>query len=111
MRNPVESACSTENGEQVMYFRDLNEAVRAGMVKEIRFDIARDALYESGRLSAKGRTDWPDLLIGAAESGAPEALATELRQSDRLVTTEVSHRNGRRYTKAIPYNSTDTIPS
>ncbi len=48
-----------------MYFRDMNEAARAGMVKEIRFDIAPGALYESGRLSAKGRTDWPDLLIGA----------------------------------------------
>jgi hypothetical protein len=38
-----------------MYFRDLNEAVRAGMVEEIRFDIAWAALHEGERLSARGR--------------------------------------------------------
>jgi hypothetical protein len=52
-----------------MYFRDLNEAARAGMVEEIRFDIARAALYRSERLSMRGRADWSDLLINAAENG------------------------------------------
>jgi hypothetical protein len=36
-----------------MHFRDLNEAVRAGMVEEIRFDIARAALHEGERLGPK----------------------------------------------------------
>jgi hypothetical protein len=66
-----------------MYFRDLNEAVRAGMIEEIRFDIARAALHEGERLSARGRADWPDLLISAAENGTPATLAAELRRSGR----------------------------
>jgi hypothetical protein len=44
-------ACPAWNGERVMHFRDINEAVRAGIVEEVRFDIARGALYKSERLS------------------------------------------------------------
>lgn len=92
-----------------MHFRDLNDTVRTEMVREIRSDIARRALYQSGRLSVRGRADWPDLLVDAAESGTTETLAAELRKSGRLATAEISHRNGKPYTKAVPSNAAETL--
>ena len=92
-----------------MHFRDLNETVRAEMVREIRSDMAQGALYRSGRLSAKGRTDWPDLIIGAAESGTTETLAAELRKHGRMADVEISRRSGKTYTKSVPNNAAETL--
>jgi hypothetical protein len=92
-----------------MYFRNLNEAVRAGMLEEIRYDISRAALYGGERLSVRGRADWPSLLINAAENGTQATLAAELRRSGRLITSEMSHRGGRSYRKAVPYNAANTL--
>jgi hypothetical protein len=92
-----------------MYFPDLDEAVRARMVEEIRFDTERGALYVSGRLTQAGRARWPDMLSRAAASGTPAGLAGGLRAAEFLVTTETSHRNGMPYGRAVPDNAADTL--
>jgi len=92
-----------------MHFRDLNDDVRNMMLNEIRSDIDRSVLYQSTRLSPTGRTEWPDLLVRAAESGTPETLAAELRQRGRLITIETSQRYGKPYEKAVPHNAADTL--
>jgi hypothetical protein len=92
-----------------MYFPDLDEAVRARMVEEIRFDTERGALCVSGRLTQAGRARWPDMLSRAAASGTPAGLAGGLRAAEFLVTTETSHRNGMPYGRAVPDNAADTL--
>jgi hypothetical protein len=52
-----------------VHFPDLNDEVRAVMLEEIRFDLERDELHMSNRLSPAGLGIWPRLLAHAAESG------------------------------------------
>jgi hypothetical protein len=92
-----------------MYFPDLNDEVRAVMLEEIRLDQERNALYTSNRLSPAGREAWPCLLTHAAESGTAQSLADELRNSGHLLTSEMSHRNGKPHEKAVPHNAPETL--
>ena len=58
------------------------------MVEEISNDIAAGKLYESPRLSASGRQQYPELLRTAAQTGNDDSLAAELRVLGILNTTE-----------------------
>ena len=53
--------------------------------------------------------DYPRLLLDAVDGGTPESLASELRRGSRLNAHEVSHRQGRPYTKTVPVNAADTL--
>jgi hypothetical protein len=92
-----------------MHFPDLGDEVRAVMLEEIRFDLERDELHMSNRLSLVGQEIWPRLLAQAAESGTPQSLATELRKNGRMLASEMSHRNGKPYPKAVPRNAPETL--
>jgi hypothetical protein len=92
-----------------MHFPDLNDDVRAMMLEEIRLDQEQSGLYMSNRLSPTGREAWLRLLAHAAESGTPQSLASELRKNGCLLTSEMSQRNGKPYTKAVPRDAPDTL--
>lgn len=93
-----------------MDFKDLNTAVRAEMRSEIESDIANGRLYLSPRLSQRGLTDYPSLLLEAADHGTPASLAAELRQCGRLRSSEMSHsKTGRPIEKKVPSNASETL--
>jgi hypothetical protein len=92
-----------------MHFPDLNDDVRATMLEEICLDVEQSGLYMSNRLSPAGREAWPRLLRRAAESGTPQSLASELRKNGRLLSSEMSQRNGKRYPKAVPHDAPETL--
>ena len=92
-----------------MYFPDLNDDVRVVMLEEIRLDQEQIGLHMSNRLSPAGREAWPRLLAHAAESGTPLSLASELRRNGRLLTSEMFHRNGKPYPKAVPRDAPETL--
>jgi hypothetical protein len=88
---------------------NLDETTRRHMRAEVERDVAGGMLYPSPRLSPTGRADYPRLLLAAVDGGTPESLAAELRRGSRLNTHEVSHRQGRPYTKVVPYTAADTL--
>jgi hypothetical protein len=88
---------------------DLDDTTRRYMRAEVERDIAEGGLYPSPRLSPSGRADYPRLLLDAVDGGTPETLASELRRGARLTTHEVSHRQGRPYTKVVPVTAADTL--
>ncbi len=92
-----------------MHFPDLNDEVRAVMLEEIHLDQEQNNLHKSRRLSQTGPEDWPGLLAHAAESGNPQVLANELRAGGYLLATEISHRNGKPYSKAVPRGAPETL--
>ena len=84
---------------------DLDDTIRSYMRAEIHHDInsADRSLYLSGRLSERGRRDYPRLLLEAAASGTPESLRAELDKLGRLNTYEQNT------AKRVPVNAAATL--
>lgn len=92
-----------------MYLANLDATTRLRMIAEINTDIDGNVLYISPRLSERGRQDYPQLLLDAAEHGDPASLAAELRVSDRLNSTETTTRKGKTYPKQVPFDAPETL--
>lgn len=92
-----------------MQLIDLDPPTRRHMISEINRDIAGSTLYISPRLSQRGRLDYPDLLLDAAENGDDASLAAELRAPGRMNATETATRNGKTYSKQVPVNAPETM--
>ena len=89
---------------------DLDPTTRFYMRAEVELDLAAGTLFLSKRLSPHGRVEFPDLLLKAVDSGSPETLAAELRQSWRLNLWERSvDSRGRPRRRRVPYNTPDTM--
>lgn len=87
----------------------LDDETRRAMRSEIDSDIANGTLYLSDRLSARGVTDYPGLLIAAADGADDDWLAMQLAQAGRIVALETSSRRGRLYTKRVPSDAPLTL--
>jgi len=88
----------------------LDAATRPHMIAEIEADIAARKLYFSGRLSERGRTDYPNLLRQAAANGTDGSLANELRQGGRLNATEERRKpSGGVTTVRVPVTAHETL--
>lgn len=89
---------------------NLDSATRQFMRDEIERDIANGVLYVSPRLSARGMSEYADLLLEAADSGTPDSLASALSEHDRLNETEMStSRSGAPIVKKVPVNAAETL--
>lgn len=79
------------------------------MRAEVETDIASGALYESPRLSDRGRADYPTLLLNAVGDGSDESLANELGAHGRLKEMESATRNGKTFPKKVPVTAAETL--
>jgi hypothetical protein len=88
---------------------NLDGATRRHIIGEIEQDIANGTLYISPRLTQRGRDDYPDLLLDAAENGDVASFAAALRADGRLNDTEMAFRNGRQHSRRVPVNAPETL--
>lgn len=70
---------------------DLDERTRAEMQAELEQDLTDGTLYLAGRLSAIGRSAYPDLIAETFARYDDAWLAAELRSDGRLNARETSH--------------------
>ncbi|MBK8013664.1 MAG: hypothetical protein IPK13_20225 [Deltaproteobacteria bacterium] len=90
--------------------QNLDAAVRALMITEIEEDEAGSKLYFSPRLSATGLADYARLLKEAASTHDDDWLASQLRTTGRLNTTEQRKKpKGGYTTAAVPVTAADTL--
>jgi hypothetical protein len=61
------------------------------------------------RLTQRGRDDYPDFLLDAAENGDVASFAAALRADGRLNDTEMASRNGRQHSRRVPVNAPETL--
>lgn len=90
-------------------FYDLDDETRGFMKDELEKDRARGAVYLSRRLSDRGRSEWPDLLLEAVEAGSEETLAAQLATGGRLVAKEPRVRNGKTSMANVPRTAHQTL--
>jgi hypothetical protein len=89
---------------------NLDQRSRQYMVQEIEIDIGLGRLYLSPRLSAVGRSDYPQLLLGAAKVGNDATLARALATDGRLRQTEHRHQApGQPVTAEVPEIAAETL--
>lgn len=92
-----------------MEFKELDNRTRALMVNEIGRDITAGTLYLSDRLSAKGKADWPDLLLAAVREGTISDLAADLNAQGRLNAKEPRRTKHGTSMVNVPVNAADTL--
>lgn len=88
---------------------NLDSTTRSLMLEEINSDITGGTLYISARLTARGREDWPPLLLNAARSGEDDTLARELRVSGRPSATEQRTKSGKTTNVKLPHTAAETF--
>lgn len=93
----------------MLNLQSLDDRVRRYMLEEIEADTAAGSLYVSPRLSPTGRERYVELLKVAAVSGDDASLAAGLRSGGCIAETEMSHRNGKPYSKRVPENAHETL--
>ena len=79
------------------------------MHREVQHDLLHGNLYLSPRLSDLGRMGYVPALLDAAARGDTETFAAAIARNGFLNTTEVSHRRGRPYVKAVPHDAHLTL--
>lgn len=70
-------------------YEDLDPTTRPMMIAEFTDDLAKSAIYVSGRLTAAGRSAWPDLLREALAAHDDDWLASELETKGLLEAKEL----------------------
>lgn len=108
-REPPGGQESRTRKDSNMELRDLDNRTRALMVSEIARDVNAGTLYLSDRLSAKGKADWPDLLIAAARGGSISDLAADLNATGRLNSKEPRRTKNGVSMVSVPVNAADTL--
>lgn len=88
---------------------NLDDDTRQLMRLEVESDIASGGLYQSPRLSDRGRLDYPSLLLAATDDGTDGTLTNELRTYGRLKDTETASRNGKTFPKKVPVTAAETL--
>jgi hypothetical protein len=84
-------------------FVNLTPDVRQFMLAEIQYDVDRNSIFISPRLSAVGQRDYLPLLTEAAEKHDEDWFAATLREMGRLKTEEIRHnKNGTTSTATVP---------
>ena len=91
-------------------YGSLDEEVRTYMAQELEFDLSRNCLYVSRRLTAAGAEQWPSILREAVLHHDDSWLAATLRASGALDTYEERHaQNGKVTMARIPVTAPDTL--
>jgi hypothetical protein len=67
-----------------LHLDNLDDVTRQYMVSEATSDINGSSLYLSPRLSPKGMSEYPQLLLDAIESGNDETMAAAIAAPGRL---------------------------
>lgn len=89
---------------------DLKAETRAAMRAEIQADHRAGTLYISPRLSDRGASDYPELLLYAADSADDDWLAAQLSVSSRVSAYEATHsKTGHPYRKRVPVSAAETL--
>lgn len=89
---------------------NLDDVTRLLMRSEVASDIAAGGLYESPRLSDRGKVDYPSLLLDATTGGTDGSFADELNALGRLKDTETATRYGKTFLKKVPVTAAEPRP-
>ena len=93
-----------------LQLENLDERTRAFMLRELERDITGDTLYESPRLSERGKDDYAVLLRDAIEAGDDVSLADSLRSGGRIRATEERRKPKGGFTTAkVPVTAPETL--
>lgn len=80
------------------------------MLEEIEYDVNRDLIYYSPRLSDRGHAEWVALLRESAQGYDDDWLAEMLRQNGRLVAMEQRRKPKGGFTMAkVPVTAPQTL--
>lgn len=93
----------------MLMLTNLDSNTRRLMRLEAEADIASGNLYESPRLSDRGKADYPSLLLDSIDNGTDESLAAELGTGGRLNEMETATRNGKTFAKRVPVTAPQTL--
>ena len=90
-------------------FEELDEVTRKFMLQEFERDFAAGTLYLSDRLTATGKTTYPELLRQAIKDGNERTLTQSLQHSGFWNTQEQRVRQGKPYLAAMPRNAAEVL--
>ena len=93
-----------------LHLVNLDARTRPYMLDEFERDLRVGTLYLSPRLSARGLTDYADLLCAALTSGDEASLAQGLRAHGRMKTREIRQkRRGEAILVNVPARAPETL--
>lgn len=93
-----------------MNFNELNERIRELMESELEFDLERQTLYLSRRLSESGQENYTEILRTAIKEGSPSSFAEELRERECFKTHEERKKPKGGVTMAnVPITAAETL--
>jgi hypothetical protein len=82
---------------------NLDQVTRGYMLQEVEMDIKANRLYDSPRLTKKGKEDYQGLLRTAIEHHDPHWLAEQLNAQGRMTSLEPGRsKKGTRFIKHTP---------
>lgn len=88
-------------------FKNLTNETRRYMAEEVNYDLQKNILYISERLSAVGKSVYPALLLKSIESGTEATLAQSLL--GKFNSTCLRTKNGISSVVKVPYNQNVTL--
>jgi hypothetical protein len=99
-----------QEGLMPFAFENLDDRTRRLMIDEVDLDLrSAGTLYESDRLTVKGRAEWEDIFRKACEMGTDSLLADTLGAPGGayISAREPDRKNGG--DKAVPFNAAVTM--
>lgn len=81
---------------------NLDDRTRECMLEELAYSLEQGQLYVSPRLSACGKSEWPDLLRTALEKYDDSWLADQISSNERLHACEMTSRGTRKVPRTAP---------
>jgi hypothetical protein len=91
------------------HFENLDEKTRQFMLDEFEQDLKNNKLYISPRLSERGRTEYPNLLRDAINTGDDSTLASAIATGGRLNPTEPRRTRTGVTTAKVPVTAPETL--
>jgi hypothetical protein len=85
------------------------ESVRALMLEELEYDVSKDILYRSERLTDHGFTEYPELMRQAIASHDEQWLAHEINRRDLLKSHEIRNTKRGQITAKVPVTAAHTL--
>ncbi|MET9267016.1 hypothetical protein [Amycolatopsis sp. NPDC004079] len=82
---------------------------RVLMLEELEYDLPRNEVYRSTRLTEVGWRAWPALLREALERYEPQWLELQSKQAGYWLSHEISRRGSKEYRKAVPFDAAQTL--
>ena len=97
--------CRFWGSQMALQYLSLTDEVRPYMAEELDYDVRRNCVYMSGRLTVEGKRLWEGLLRRALAEHDDAWLAQQLRQKRLMKATETTVRGPR----SVPHTAPVTL--